>query len=292
MFSKANSRFLITANVLLLGQIVVGVIYFLLALSRVIFPAGEVTVGSMELVRAMVIVAIGGLMMLLVNKWRRKTFQPGLVRAEKVFNLVTLAVLDASTCVTLSYLLVMPFGATDLAARSMRMATGSAGAVALVFLLMFVIVPKLKVFRNSFSGVLNYILMLALIGMGWSAAWLAGTRLAGPDGSSDITQAVFSQQIFRLLFTTVFLAGMVVVLVKNGRRLSGEKAALRIAENRGWKLLGAELSQENQKLKAEIERLEKTVQKLEKKNEKKNKKEPEKEEAKPKDKKESSEKVL
>ena len=202
---------------------------------------------------------MGVVLILAINRKKKQVFALRAVREEKIFKFVTLAVFDIAACIALSYFLSIPMETNQLSVQAILHVATSSAATAATFLALFLLIPRLKVFCESFSWVLNYVLLAILVGMGWGVAWLLSVLLCGPDGSSQVTQAVYAQQIFRFAVIAVFLAGLTLILVKNGMRLSGGKVAMRTAARRGQKLLGAEQMVENRELRAEVSELKKEV---------------------------------
>lgn len=219
MFEKDKSRFLTTASGLLFGQMVVGIVYFLFIVSQLLMPGGEIATGREEWIRTLATVVFGAALFL-VLRWKPGIFDPKLTRAEKLFRLIMIGAFDIAGCMTASYLLSLPSETSALSVKSVLNALASSAAVAGVSAALFLIAPKLKVFRESFSRVLNGVNLALLIGLGWELARLIGTSLEGPNGSSELIYAAFFEQLLRFAVTGVILGGVLAVLVRNGEWLS------------------------------------------------------------------------
>lgn len=216
MFKKTNSRALNFINVLLIGQIMIGAIY----LAYLVFSLLTATsIESIEWVRVFTIIIMATVILELVNRPNAKFMTPKMTRAEKVFKLICLGVVDVAACLAVIYLFSLPLEQSELSENSMIKAAGCAVAITGVFLVLLAGASRMRLFRRDFSRVLNFALMVAMLGVGWSTAWLLSYLVCGPNGESIEVMTAYDAQLMRCSLTMVILmlAMGAMVCVGNNR---------------------------------------------------------------------------
>lgn len=215
MWKKTDSRALIATNSLLTGQIVLGAAYLIYTTLMALAPGSAVD--GMEWIRTLTIMVVAGVLLLVVNRKKGRTLAPGLTRAEKLFKMICIGVCDVAICLAITYLLSLPLEQSELSINSVAKSLGGAVVTAVVFLGLWLAVPRLKLFRQNFSQMHNFLLLIGAIGFGWSLAWLGSMLMGGPDGTSDEVLAAFAQQVVRRSVTTVALGLLVAGLALSGK---------------------------------------------------------------------------
>ena len=125
MLKKTNSRALNFVNVLLCGQILLAVFY-LAYLVLLALPATGVE--NVEWVRVITVMAMAAAILGIINRPRARFLTPEMTRAEKMFKLVCLGVVDVAACLTVVDLLSLPLGQSELSENSLVKAAGCADA--------------------------------------------------------------------------------------------------------------------------------------------------------------------
>lgn len=223
VFKKGESRFLPAAQALLLGQIMVGVVYFLIVTVQMLTMTKGI-VEDEEWTRTLTVVMVGVGLFWGLKRWPQ-VFDLKLTRAEKIFKIVTLGVFDVAICMAISYLLSLPMADSDLSRRAVIHSLEESAILAGVNLGMFLVGPRLKIFRQNVSGKLDLVVLVLVLGFGWNLVWLGRTLLEGPDGLSEMTRVVFDQQLVRSGIAGIILALGLGVLSIRGR-LVERKAGL------------------------------------------------------------------
>lgn len=239
MFNKSNGRALTVANVILLAQFIFSMVGGIWVLAFFLFPtdksSSDVHLLVQSLAPGLIALALG----FIVNKVF-KIFDKDLAYEHKLFNLVSMLVIDEAICSIIMKLNDQAAGIksfdTSLNSELSSMITYIA-AVALTF--------KIPMFKNEYSKTLNTINLFCYFGFIFNFAWMLSTIILGA-GSNKIEGA----EIFAHILIGLSLLGVIIYLVKNAKKLSGSEEA---AEPKKVEAVTAEPKAQDGDIKAELE---------------------------------------
>lgn len=221
MFNKSNGKALTVANVILLGQFILSMIGGIWILAYFLFPtdksSGDIHMLVQSLAPGLIALAFG----FIVNKVF-KIFDKDLAYEHKLFNLISLLIIDEAICSIVMKLNDQAAGIkvydSSLNSELSSIITYTA-AVALTF--------KIPMFKNEYSKTLNTINLFCYFGFIFNFSWMLSTIILGV-GKNEIQSA----DIFAHILIGVSLLGVIIFLIKNAKKLSGaeEKSEPKKAE--------------------------------------------------------------
>ena len=214
MFNKSNGRALTVANVILLAQFIISMICGIWILAYFLFPtdksSGDVHMLVQDLAPGLIALALG----FIVNKVF-KIFDKDLAYEHKLFNLVSMLVVDEAICS-----IIMKLNDQAAGVKVYDASLNSELSSLITYIAAVALTYKIPMFKNEYSRTLNVINLFCYFGFIFNFAWMLSTIILGA-GSSKIEGA----EIFAHILIGLSLLGVIIYLVKNAKKLSGSEEA-------------------------------------------------------------------
>lgn len=239
MFNKSNGRALTVANVILLAQFIFSMIAGIWILAYFLFPtdksSGDVHLLVQDLAPGLIALALG----FIVNKVF-KIFDKDLAYEHKLFNLVSMLVVDEAICS-----IIMKLNDQAAGIKGYDPSLNSEVSSIITYVAAVALTYKIPMFKNEYSKTLNTINLFCYFGFIFNFAWMLSTIILGA-GSNKIEGA----EIFAHILIGLSLLGVIIYLVKNAKKLSGPEEA---AEPKKVEAVTAEPKAQDADIKAELE---------------------------------------
>lgn len=243
MFSKSNGRALTTANVILLAQFIFSMIGGIWILAFFLFPTEKTTSDLHTLIQVISPAVIALALGFIVNKVA-KIFNKDLAYEHKLFNLISLLIIDEAIVSIIMKLNDQAYGI-----KSYDMSLNSELSSLITYIAAIALTFKIPMFKNEYSRTLNVVNLICYFGFIFNFSWMLSTIILGA-GNNNIEGA----EIFAHILIGLSLLGVIVYLIKNAKKLSGDDA-----ENAKPKKVEAATEPESKKessdadIKAELE---------------------------------------
>jgi hypothetical protein len=239
MFNKSNGRALTVANVILLAQFIFSMVCGIWVLAFFLFPtdksSSDVHLLVQDLAPGLIALALG----FIVNKVF-KIFDKNLAYEHKLFNLVSMLVVDGAICS-----IIMELNNRAAGVKVYDTSLNSEVSSIITYVAAVALTYKIPMFKNEYSKTLNTINLFCYFGFIFNFAWMLSTIILGA-GSNKIEGA----EIFAHILIGLSLLGVIIYLVKNAKKLSGPEEA---AEPKKVEAVTAEPKAQDADIKAELE---------------------------------------
>ena len=239
MFNKSNGKALTVANVILLAQFIFSMVGGIWVLAFFLFPtdksSSDVHLLVQNLAPGLIALALG----FIVNKVF-KIFDKDLAYEHKLFNLVSMLVIDEAICS-----IIMKLNDQAAGIKGYDPSLNSEVSSIITYVAAVALTYKIPMFKNEYSKTLNTINLFCYFGFIFNFAWMLSTIILGA-GSNKIEGA----EIFAHILIGLSLLGVIIYLVKNAKKLSGPEEA---AEPKKVEAVTAESKAQDADIKAELE---------------------------------------
>ena len=239
MFNKSNGKALTVANVILLAQFIFSMVGGIWVLAFFLFPtdksSSDVHLLVQNLAPGLIALALG----FIVNKVF-KIFDKDLAYEHKLFNLVSMLVVDGAICS-----IIVELNNRAAGIKGYDVSLNSEVSSIITYVAAVALTYKIPMFKNEYSKTLNTINLFCYFGFIFNFAWMLSTIILGA-GSNKIEGA----EIFAHILIGLSLLGVIIYLVKNAKKLSGPEEA---AEPKKVEAVTAEPKAQDADIKAELE---------------------------------------
>ena len=239
MFNKSNGRALTVANVILLAQFIFSMVIGIWFLAFFLFPTDKSSSDIHSLVQSLAPGLIALVLGFIVNKVF-KIFDKDLAYEHKLFNLVSMLVVDGAICS-----IIMELNNRAAGIKDYDVSLNSEVSSIITYVAAVALTYKIPMFKNEYSKTLNTINLFCYFGFIFNFAWMLSTIILGA-GSNKIEGA----EIFAHILIGLSLLGVIIYLVKNAKKLSGSDEA---AEPKKVEAVTAEPKAQDADIKAELE---------------------------------------
>ena len=239
MFNKSNGRALTVANVILLAQFIFSMVIGIWFLAFFLFPTDKSSSDVHSLVQSLAPGLIALVLGFIVNKVF-KIFDKDLAYEHKLFNLVSMLVVDGAICS-----IIVELNNRAAGIKGYDVSLNSEVSSIITYVAAVALTYKIPMFKNEYSKTLNTINLFCYFGFIFNFAWMLSTIILGA-GSNKIEGA----EIFAHILIGLSLLGVIIYLVKNAKKLSGPEEA---AEPKKVEAVTAEPKAQDADIKAELE---------------------------------------